>query len=265
MFVLANGAFKSGSTWLFTILKATEHFAAVPDAYKAGDGVGRVWIKKSRLRSFLDSDIYKDVDYLAKGHYFTERQRDTFLAYDDVYIFNIKRDTKDSLLSHFHHLIMQGKLHASLAEPEYIHAGFASYYWRLGRFKAQQLRIYHEVWNVASPKVYVTSFEKLKSHYEREVAEFGRFLGLDFSPALIAELKVKTSIRNVQKAEGLDKLAEHKRFIRRGLIGEAEQYFSEDMRADVESIIRDGLSGGDMLKYRAIFTVLDVRRKLLKR
>ena len=69
----------------------------------------------------------------------------------------------------------------------------------------------------------------------------------------------------MQKAKGQDKLPEHKRFIRKGLIGESKQHFSDDMRDDVEGIIQDGLGSVDMLKYRAIFTALSVRRKLLGR
>lgn len=265
MFVLANGAFKSGSTWLFTILQATGYFSGLPNEYIAGPGVGRSWLKPGLVKGFLESGVYKDAHYLAKGHHYSKRTRDTFLAYNEVYVFNIKRDVKDSLVSHYHHLIMQGKLDDSLAQAENIKKGFADYYWRLGRYKAQQIRIYHQVWDVPSPQIYVSSFEQLKNDFDGEVGKIGHFLGFDFSPAMIARLRDETRLENVQKAGGMDKLAEHKRFVRKGLIGEWKNYFGEDILADVTRIEQNGLSGVDLLKYRAIFTALDVRRRLIKR
>lgn len=264
MFVLSNGAFKSGSTWLFTILDATGYFSRLPDKYWAGTGKGRNWLKPSSVEGFLKSGIYKDVHYLAKGHYYRCHTRNTLLAYDGVYVLNIKRDIKDSLVSHYHHLITQGKLDDSLAKVENIKKGFADYYWRLGRYKAQQIRTYHEVWNITSPKVYVSSFERLKNDFEGEVGRIGYFLGFDFSPAMIARLKNDTKLENVQKAKGMDMLAEHKRFVRKGLIGEWRHYFSDAMLVDIEEVDQHGLNGLDLLKYRTIFTALDIRRQILK-
>ena len=264
MFVLSNGAFKSGSTWLWTILGATGQFKELPEEYGRGRGKVRNFLKPDKISDFLESGIYKSENYWAKGHFFDERSRDLFLSYDSVYIFNIKRDIKDSLVSHYYHLIRQDKLDEQLSRPENLKKGFSDYYWRLGRYKAQQLMIYHKAWDIPSPKIYVSSFERLKNDYENEVKCIGQFLSLDFSAEEITRLKDVTSIQNVQKAKGQDKLPEHKRFIRKGLIGESKQHFSDDMRDDVEGIIQNGLGKVDMLKYRAIFTALNVRRKLLK-
>lgn len=84
---------------------------------------------------------------MAKGHNYHKHTRNILLAYDGVYVFNIKRDTKDSLVSHYYHLIRQGKLDDSLARAENAQKGFADYYWRLGRYKARQITAHHEVWN----------------------------------------------------------------------------------------------------------------------
>lgn len=265
MFVLSNGAFKSGSTWLYMIIGATNQFKELPEEYGRGPGKVRAFLKPGKIPSFLESGIYKSENYWAKGHFFDERSRDLFLSYDSVYVFNIRRDIKDSLVSHYFHLIRQDKLNEELSRPENIKQGFSSYYWRFGRYKAQQLMIYHKAWDVPSSKIYVSSFERLKNDYENEVKCIGKFLGLDFSPEEISRLKDVTSIQNVQKRKGQDKLPEHKRFIRKGLIGESKQYFSDDMNSDVESIVRDGLGKVDMLKYHTIFTTLKARRKLFRR
>lgn len=264
MFVLSNGAFKSGSTWLWTIVGATGRFKELPREYGRGKGKIRAFLKPEKIGDFLESGIYKSENYWAKGHFFDKRSRDLFLSHDSVYIFNIKRDIKDSLVSHYYHLIRQNKLSEQLTQPENLKKGFSDYYWRFGRYKAQQLMIYHKVWDIPSPKVYVSSFERLKNDYENEVKCIGQFLDLHLSTDEIARIKDVTSIQNVQKAKGLDKLPEHKRFIRKGLIGESKQFFSDDMRNDVEGIIHDGLGKVDMIRYRAIFTTLSLRRKLLK-
>lgn len=265
MLVLANGAFKSGSTWLYAILRATETFQPLPEAYSMDVETSRQWLKPGLVEAFLDSGVHQQTDYLAKGHYFEDGIRDTLLSYEGVYVLNIKRDVRDSLVAHFFHLIRQGKLSESLASPERRRQGFSEYYWRLGRYKAQQIMMYHRVWDTPSPRVYISSFERLKTEFEDEVREVGLFLGLHFSPADIAELRRRTSLETLQKAKGHDTLPEHKRFFRKGLIGEWRDYFDSEILADVEKIQDRGLGAVDMVKYRAIFGALTLRRRWLGR
>ena len=260
MFVVANGAFKSGSTWLFNILLATDRFSKVPEQYSKNFD----WLKPGQIKNFLESDTYRDTDYIAKGHYYNRRDRDTFLAYNNVYIFDIKRDIKDSLVSHYFHLLRQDKLSEKLTAPEKLKKGFLDYYWRLGRYKAQQLMIYHNAWDIDSPKVYVSSFERLKNDFGNEVQKIGGFIGIELSLEEIAVLKEKTSIQTLQKVKGLDKLPEHKRFYRKGLIGEWQSYFDERALADIENIQDEGLGTFDMVKYHAIFKALSLRRQLVR-
>lgn len=263
MFVLANGAFKSGSTWLFAILEATGTFNPLPEAFSMDAGGSRQWLKPERVGDFLESGVYHDANYLAKGHHFGNGVRELFLAHEDVYVFNIKRDLKDSLVAHFYHLIRQGKLSDAFAKPERRREGFTKYYQRLGRFKAQQIITYHRVWDAPSPRVYVSSFERLKTDFEGEVRRIGLFVGFDFSAEDIAELKRKTSIQTLQKARGYDKLPEHKRFFRKGLVGEWREHFDEATLADIENIEANGLGRLGTLRYRTLFGALRLRRQLL--
>ena len=265
MFVLANGAFKSGSTWLFAILKATEVFENLPAEYSMDVKDQRQWLKPGLIKNFLDSGVYQQTNMIAKGHHFENGVRELLLSYDGVYVLNIKRDLKDSLVAHYFHLIRQGKLSESLASPERRREGFSEYYWRLGRFKAQQIMTYHQVWDVPSPNVYVSSFERLKTDFTNEVGEIGRFVGLNFSPEQIAELKRKTSIETLRKAKGHDKLPEHKRFFRKGMIGEWREYFDDDILVDINRIEEQGLNTLDRLKYKAVFGALNLRRRWLGR
>ena len=263
MLVLANGAFKSGSTWLFSILKATETFESLPAEFSMDTEGDRQWLKPERVKDFLESGVYRDADYLAKGHHFGRGVRELFLSYEGVVVFNIKRDLKDSLVAHFYHLIRQNKLSADVARPERRREGFSSYYWRLGRFKAQQIMTYHQVWDAPSPRVYVSSFERLKTDFEDEVRRIGRPIGFDFSPGEIAELARKTNIQTLQQARGFDKVPEHKRFFRKGLVGEWREHFGPAELADIEKVQAEGLGAVDMFRYRALFAALDLRRRWL--
>ena len=265
MFVLANGAFKSGSTWLHTILKETGSFERLPEEFCMDPKISRHWLKPERIGDFLDSGVYHDTNYLAKGHHFETGVRELFLSHDDVYVLNIKRDLKDSLVAHFYHLIRQGKLSEDLARPERRRSGFSEYYWRLGRFKAQQIMDYHRVWDMPSPRVYVSSFEQLKTDFEGEVTRVGLFLGFDFSPEEVATLKEKTRLETLQKRSGQDQLPEHKRFFRKGSMGEWKDFFDDQTLADIEKVETRGLSKVDRLRYQAIFGALRLRRRWLGR
>lgn len=265
MFVLANGAFKSGSTWLHTILKETGAFEKLPSEFCMDPTVSRHWLKPERVGAFLDSGVYHHANYLAKGHHFEKGVRELFLSHNDVYVLNIKRDLKDSLVAHFYHLIRQGKLGEDLARPERRRGSFSEYYWRLGRFKAQQIITYHRVWDAPSPRVYVSSFERLKTDFEGEVNRVGHFIGLDFSPEEISTIQEKTRLETLQKSRGQDDLPEHKRFFRKGLVGEWESHFDDQTLADVGKIEAQGLGKLDMLRYQAIFGTLGLRRRWLGR
>ncbi|ADI16021.1 sulfotransferase domain-containing protein [Truepera radiovictrix] len=264
MLVLANGAFKSGSTWLFEILSATERFSYVPYEYSRLPYPARPWLAQSKIKPFLATGLHHKENYLTKMHLFSERLRDTLLSYDDVFIFDIKRDIKDSLVSHYYHIIREGKFQEKYAKQEYIKDGFRKYYWRFGRYKAQQLVIYHKVWSIPSPKIYITSFEVLKNDFENEVSKITDFLGMPLTPVDIKKIRDKTTLSNLQKVRGQDKLEEHKRFFRKGVIGEWRQHFDSEMLADVERIEQQGLGTFDMLRYHAVFELIEVRKKLKK-
>lgn len=264
MFVLANGAFKSGSNWLQAIVMAMGKFEGVPYEYSSRKAPRGPWLASDKVKPFLESKVYTVDDYISKGHFFSAKHRDLFLAYDDVYIFNIKRNLGDTLVSHYYHLIRQNKFHEDYAKPEKIKEGFNRYYWRMGRYKAQQILFYHSTWGIASPKIYTSSFEALKDDFEKEAKGISQFLGLNLSDEGLQHIKEKTSLSSMQKVRGQDKLEEHKRFFRKGLVGEWKNHFSDEAFADLQNIQQRGFGPVDMIRYRAIFKVLDVRRRVMK-
>ena len=261
MLVLANGAFKSGSSWLLDIIEAMGDFEQTPPDYRF-PYQNHPWLDIEKVEPFMASGLPAQRDYISKAHIMSEKTRDLLLSYDEVRVFNITRNLGDALVSHFYHLIYQGKLDEAYAKDK-LDEGFRKYYWRLGRYKAQQILTYHTVWSVDSPAVYVSSFERLKTNFADEVRAIGEFLGYDLSESDIQRIKEETSLNRMQAKHGEDQKEEHKRFRRKGKMGEWKTHFDAEMLRDLESIQRDGLGTFDQLRYHAVFKLLKVRRRVV--
>ena len=269
MLVLANGAFESGSTWMRAIIGSIiraatgSQFNKVPYEFRSPLFPKKgVWLDENKIDTFLASGLHREENYLSRGHIFSVKARDFLISDSDVYVFNISRNLGDTLVSHYYHLIRQGKLREDYAQKENIPEGFDKYYWRFGRYKAYQLVTYHEVWDVDSPQIFASTYERLKSSFDSEIKAMGTFIGFDLTDEHILKIKQETAISNMQKARGQDKLAEHKRFFRKGVVGEWKTHFTPEMLPDLETIQKEGLGSIDTLKYHAIFQALEVKRRV---
>ena len=244
MLVLANGAFKSGSSWLQAILKHIMEFEEIPADFQSPTHK-MPWLDRNRIDGFLRSDYHKSGRYLTKSHLYGQHFRKLLLSHDDVLIFDITRDLKDTIVSHYYHF----------KRDKNVDWSFEKYYWRVGRFKAQQVREYHLTWDEPHPAIYVSSYERLKTSFNDEVKQIGAFLGVDLSEERIAEIKDATSIDKMRKVRGQDKKSEEQRFFRKGAIGDWQNHFDDAMQQDVHMIEQQGLKGKDMLTYRLLFDV----------
>lgn len=241
MFVLANGAFKSGSTWLTQIVRQIMRFQCLPKSFQHPKHPGV--INSRLLVRFLDQCDFGSHHYLAKSHIYDCRVRDVLLSHTDIRVLNIKRDLRDVLVSHYFQLKRQGKISGS----------FLDYYWHLGRLKACQMLDYHEVWSVPSPRLHTASFERLKTEFDREVDRLGEFLGVRLSAPEIERIRRETSLQRLQERRGEVNKPEAERFFRKGSAGEWKHYMDEDMLKDLERVRRKGLGIGDAIKYKFIF------------
>src|SRR3954464_6403407 len=88
--IICNGAYKSGSTWLFRILLSMTRYNLIPEQYHA-PGWNGLGIKPSLLAKFLKTENYRDTNYILKGHFF--HQYHLILSYPHVTVMNIRRDT----------------------------------------------------------------------------------------------------------------------------------------------------------------------------
>lgn len=242
MLLLANGAFKSGSTWMREIVIRIRPFAPIPEAW--GQKSLSHWIDPPKIAAFLREVDCENTDYLSKSHIFDRAMVKLLLASPQVRVLDITRDVKDSIVSHYYHLIRERRI------PE----GFVPYYWKIGRYKAYELRLYHQVWRIDSPNIYTSSFERLKLDFHNEVRALGAFLQVDLSDDQLDELQDATTLKKLQANTGEEEKSEKERFFRKGEIGDWENHFGAAERDDVERVYRDGLPVYGRLRYGAQFT-----------
>jgi hypothetical protein len=244
MLVLANGAFKSGSTWLREIVRHMRVFDSIPQPFQHPDHAH--WIDPRKIVQFLDQCDCHSQHYLSKSHIYDPELVSVILSCESTRVLNISRDMRDVLVSHYFHLSQLNKLSGHFSN-------FPSYYWRLGRLKACQIWEYHRVWNTAAPNLYTTSFERLKMCFDDEVRKIGEFIGVTLSPENVQRIRKETSLRRLQERAGEATKPEAQRFFRKGVIGDWQGYFDQRMLDDLENLRRNGLGVGDTLKYKLVF------------
>ncbi len=247
MLVVANGAFKSGSTWLFRVVREILPFQEIPPAYRH-PYMPRS-ISPARLRRFLQREDIRRCHFVTKNHIARRSLRDLLLAHDEVRVLDIQRDLRDVLVSHYHHMRRPGR----------VKGDFSSYYWSVGRYKAQQLLRYHGLWAVDSPRVHVASFNGLKTRFRDEVKAMGSFLGVALGDERIGEIREATSLGRLREEWGEAGKGEEERFFRKGGTGDWRDYLDQEMLRDLSTIQEEGLRGMDRLRYGLL---LEVRPRL---
>lgn len=249
MFVLANGAFKSGSTWLREIVRHMISFEPIPREFQHPRYPH--WVNPKKIVPFLERCDYDRKNYLSKAHIYDPYTRDALLVRPAVRVLNIRRDIRDVLVSHYYHLTREKK----------IASDFPTYSWRMGRMKAFQIQQYHGVWTVSSPLLYTTSFEILTTRFDEEVQRIGTFLGLDVISPDVERIRYETSLRRLQENARETRKPEEERFFRKGLVGDWQNYFDDHMLHALKEMEHHGLGRVDAIKYKVIF---DYRLRLRK-
>jgi hypothetical protein len=248
MLIIANGAFKSGSTWLRDIVLEIVESDELPA--KFGMKRRSHWVDPNKLDKLLADDVCQDRVFVSKAHMYDTKHRDLLLSSKQAKVLNIRRDIRDVIVSAYYHSKRQGKYRGN----------FFMYYWLFGRYKAFQINRYHEVWNVRSPYVLTTSFEMLKTEFQSEVGKIGSFLGKSLQAYEIDQIKEETTLEKLREKRGESELEESKRFFRKGEVGGWSNYFDEAMLADVSRIEEHGLGRIEYLVYLILF---DLRLRLV--
>jgi len=226
MLIFANGAVKSGSTWLFHIARELTGFGP-PAAHYANPkwtSMPVYSIDQTKLASFLADPEARAVDCLSKNHFGNRNDRNLLLADPSVRVLNIRRDVRDVLVSAFYH----GRTDQALP------GDFAAYYWTEGRRLAQRVLDYQIIWDVRSLRYCCLTYETLLTDFAGEVSRLGRFLELMPGPAEIERIHQATSPAVLCARYPF---SDFNRF-RRGQARDWQNHFDQAMVADIAALIR---------------------------
>lgn len=250
MLVVSNGAFKSGSTWLYNILVEMLAIEPIPEDYLHSGWVNPS-IQRDRLETFLTHVDFEHHTYLTKNHYSKPKQRQQLLSRKNVYVLDIERDVKDVLVSAYYHFL---RLEDSQVD-------FETYYWTEGRLVVNRIRDYHQLWGQPHKQVYMSSYRRLKEDFAGEVGRIGTFLNLALTEQAIEEIRQQTSLGSLRKKYSEDgtgenappcKVSSNKiNFFRKGTVGQWQAYLSPKILADVEAIEKNGLNKFQKAKSKA--------------
>jgi hypothetical protein len=231
MLVVCNGAIKSGSTWLYNILAQMIPFSPPPEKYLTLRNPRHPCIHPERLQDFLNNEDYIADNYLSKNHLDKPHHRRLLLNRPKVYVFDIERDPKDVIVSHYFHETFRNGFQGS----------FQDFYWSIGRVDVAKLCRYHALWRDAGPRVYISSYERLHADFSAEVTRIAEVLGLSLSDAVINEIREKTSLDRLRKDYQSEPRFEGEKFFRKGVIGDWKNHFDDQMLRDIRRIEKRGI------------------------
>lgn len=237
MLIIANGAFKSGSTWQFNILKQMTGFAPVPETYR-GEWVNPT-LEAENFAKFLQEVDLSVEKFISKNHIGDRTMRDLIFANSNIYVFNIERDMRDVLVSAYYH-----NTRKKSEKPD-----FASFYYERGRDIALRVMNYHRMWAAPeSPRYFLSSYEGLHQDFRGEVLKMATFLGLSLDDAALGAIEAATTIEKLREDYGEENRDEAKRFFRKGEMGDWQNHFDETMLKDLAKLQADFANKSTFIK-----------------
>ena len=223
MLLVCNGAYKSGSTWLFRILQGMTGFGGVPTAYGAPgwEGTG---IHPPLLGRFLKRENYRDHNYIIKGHFF-ERYH-LLLGRSNLKIANIRRDTRDVVVSAYFYERMKG-----LGKEEPISEFYHRRGWKVARMVVQYNRLWGDL-----PGTYMSSYEALHNDFANEVRRLAGFVGVSVSEPDVERLQRENCLESMKEKYDERSTDGSRSFYRKGVIGDWQEHLTPEIVADIERI-----------------------------
>ena len=221
MLVLANGAFKSGSTWLYVTIQRLTGFPPTPEEFRNPNWRNHS-IDPNKLADALANVDYHTNNYIVKTHFGKPEERDLILSCTDVYVLNIKRDIRDVVVSAYYHEIRNLNYDGS----------FEEFYWQHGKKIARQVSDYHAVWSLQSPRIVTSSYERMLEDFGKEFRKVSAFLGFDPTDETIEEIQAFFQIGRIR--ELCKEENERISFFRKGVAGDWKNHFTPDIQEDFE-------------------------------
>ena len=221
MLIVANGAFKSGSTWQRNLIRELMDFSSLPEEYAGGDQ-RKSFLHYKTFPEFVNSDLITREHYLAKAHIYKKEQVKILTDRPEyVKVFLIRRDLRDAIVSHYNHFINFRRIKPS----------FKTYYWTIGRVKAIEILQYNENWNGDFTNVHHSTFEDLRTNTAEEIKNFAKFLNVKVTDEKVEEIMQKNSLSRMRERSN-----HRKWFFRKGQIGDYKNYMSPAIERDLENL-----------------------------
>jgi hypothetical protein len=264
MFIISNGAYKSGSTWLYLILEELLKIKKI----NFNRDVVEEWRKESNPNFlFSDETVEKAIErytqenlwYLSMVNLLEESSYEAIANNtEDIRILFIQRDIGDAIVSHYHHLTTETR----------INLHFSIYYWLLGRYKAMEIESFEENRVNYLPNALSIKFEDLKTSFHTEVGKIADYLGINITKEEKALIQSRTSIDNLRKKARKGKITQYSsdknkaaKHFRKGDIGESKNVLTDKQRQDLKNITEGNFTKGFELYYNIAFKL---RRKIYK-
>jgi hypothetical protein len=221
MIIFANGAQKSGSTWLMHIALQLRPCEEPPAAYwnPRWKSSPHYSVDHGKLRAFLKDPAINGRDLMVKFHHSYIGGRNAMLARPDARVLNIRRDLRDVIVSAYYHKVKeQGD-----------QRDFATYYWSHGRRLAWQVLAYHIVWDIRSPRYLRLEYEDLLNDFSGQVRRVAALLDVAVTDQRIAEIQRATSPESLNEQYSF---SDFNRF-RKGGSGDWQNHLTDDQLADL--------------------------------
>jgi hypothetical protein len=226
MLYCCNGAFKSGSTWLYIIVcNLVGRGEALPSRFENPKRLNR-GLQRELLLPFLAEVDLTAAHYVIKSHYADAEAREALTANPNARVCGVSRDLKDVVVSAYFHYKRLGET----AAP------FEEFFWERGLRVAKRVHAYNELWSAPHPQIYMTRYEALHEDFAAEVGRLCEFLGLSPDPALIEAARANSSFKQQQAKEVQKKGESEHKFFRSGKARDWVNHLTPEMAAAVDAI-----------------------------
>jgi hypothetical protein len=225
MLVICNGAYKSGSTWLFRIVQEMTRYALPPERY-ARPGWSGTGVSPHLLKAFLDEVDYAGRDYVFKAHIFYKHH--LVARRPHVTVLNITRDIRDVVVSAFHYERMKG---------HYAGDDFASYYRTRGREVVRMVARYNRLW-AATTDTFTANYERLHDSFAEETAKIAEFLNVTLKDDDVERIHAATALDQMRERYNEVSPDGQMQFYRKGETGDWRNHFDDALSADAQQLER---------------------------
>lgn len=262
MLIICNGAFKSGSTWLYELINSILEekkmkLTDIPTRYSPGRSPA-MKISETLLEEFILNEPITKSWYVTKAHFFKNNTLEFNYPEDVKFVF-IERDIRDAVVSHYHHLLVYQKLKPS----------FNLYYKLIGKYKAYEIKLFNDRCKKNFSAQNFFKFEDIKSDTDKAINQLCDIFNLDkLTEDERSKVKEKTSLQALRdRAKKGDNThyhgagEENSKLFRKGKVGEYKDVFSKKNLIDINKISEGRFSTLDLIWYKLFFVY---RRRIFR-